>query len=123
MKKIFKISALLLLLPLVTTSCFKMEQEDIFDKSAAERLNEAADSFSKILTDKGGIWQMEYFANEDMQGYVYVMKFSDNGSVDISGWNPYIGAADKGNGSTELAYGKATSQWDVITDNGPVPIR
>lgn len=120
MKKIFKISALLLLLPMVATSCFKLEQDDIFDKSAAVRLDEAADNFAQVLLDKGGVWQMEYYANEGMQGYVYVMKFYDNGNVDISGHNPYIGAVDKGNGSTEVKYGKATSQWDMITDNGPV---
>ena len=120
MKKIFKISALLLLLPMVATSCFKLEQDDIFDKSAAVRLDEAADNFAQVLLDKGGVWQMEYYANEGMQGYVYVMKFYDNGNVDIPGHNPYIGAVDKGNGSTEVKYGKATSQWDMITDNGPV---
>ncbi|MBR6283609.1 MAG: DUF4302 domain-containing protein [Muribaculaceae bacterium] len=120
MKKIFKITALLLLLPMVTTSCFKLEQDDIFDKSAAVRLDEAADNFAKVLLDKGGVWQMEYYANESMQGYVYVMKFHDNGTVDISGHNPYIGAVDKGDGSVDVRYGQATSQWDMITDNGPV---
>ncbi|MBQ7690376.1 MAG: DUF4302 domain-containing protein [Muribaculaceae bacterium] len=120
MKKIFKISALLLLVAVSATSCFKLEQDDIFDKSAAERLDEEAASYEQLLTSQGGVWQMEYYANEDMQGYVYVMKFHTDGTVDISGHNPYIGAVDKGNGSTEVKYGQATSQWDMISDNGPV---
>ena len=120
MKKIFRISALLMILPLVATSCFKNEEDDIFDNSAAERLNEASSEYAKILTDKGGKWAMEYFASESMQGFVYVMTFRPNGTVTISGENPYIGAVITGNGQTSMAYGSADSQWDIIRDNGPV---
>ena len=120
MKKIFKISALLMILPLVATSCFKNEEEDIFDNSAAERLNEISAEYAEILTSQGGKWAMEYFASEDMQGYVYVMTFRPNGTVTISGENPYIGLVVNGNGQTSMAYGTADSQWDIIRDNGPV---
>ena len=47
MKKILSIS-LILAAALAFTSCVK-EEEDIFDKSAAERLNEASDLYSKRL--------------------------------------------------------------------------
>lgn len=120
MKKIFRISALLMILPLVCTSCFKTEEEDIFDDSAAERLNKISDEYAKILTDQGGKWAMQYFASENMQGFVYVMTFRPNGTVTISGENGYIGAVITGNGQTSMAYGTADSQWDIIRDNGPV---
>lgn len=109
-----------MILPLVATSCFKNEEEDIFDNSAAERLNEISSEYAKILTDQGGKWAMEYFASEDMQGFVYVMTFRPNGTVTISGENPYIGAVITGRGQTSMAYGTADSQWNIIRDNGPV---
>ena len=109
-----------MLLPIVATSCFKLEEEDIFDKSAAERLTEMAGQYEDILTDKGGKWQMEYYANSDMKGFVYLMTFRKDGTVTISGENEYIGAVDRANGSTEMKFGTQDSQWDVITDNGPV---
>ena len=120
MKKIYRITALLMLLPIVATSCFKLEEDDIFDKSAAERLTEMAGEYEDILTDKGGKWQMEYFANSEMQGFVYLMTFRKDGTVTISGENEYIGGVDLNNGKTEMKFGTADSQWDVITDNGPV---
>ena len=120
MKKIYRITALLMLLPIVATSCFKLEEEDIFDKSAAERLTEMAGEYEQILTDKGGKWQMEYFANSEMQGFVYIMSFRPDGTVTISGENIYIGGVDLNNGKTEMKFGTEDSQWNVITDNGPV---
>lgn len=120
MKKIFRISALLMILPLVATSCFKMEEDDLFEKSAAERLNAKAGEYADILTAQGGKWQMEYYANDYMPGFVYIMTFRNDGTVRVAGENVYIGAVDKANGSTEMKYGYDDSQWDIITDNGPV---
>ena len=48
MKKIFSIS-LLLAAAVAYTSCSPSEEDDIFDKSAAERLNEASDLYSSRL--------------------------------------------------------------------------
>ena len=45
MNKIFTI-ALLAATALAYTSCSPSEEDDIFDKSAAERLNEASDLYS-----------------------------------------------------------------------------
>ena len=129
MKTIFKISAFLMLLPLVTTSCFKMEEEDLFDKAASQRLDESAADYSKFLTEKGGKWKMEYFASDEMEGYVYIMDFQPNGYVQISGMNDYIMAVKKISGESPTIsdeekaknrWGSAQSMWDVITDNGPV---
>ena len=129
MKTIFKISALLMLLPLVTTSCFKMEEEDLFDKAASQRLDESAADYAKFLTEKGGKWKMEYFATEEMEGYVYIMDFQPNGYVQISGMNDYIRTIKGYTGSqpnqsdeekAKEQWGSAQSMWDIITDNGPV---
>ena len=129
MKKIFKISAILMVLPLVATSCFKLEEEDLFDKTASERLDESAADYAQLLTDKGGKWKMEYFATDEMEGYVYIMDFKANGLVQISGMNSYIRSMKGITGSqpnqkdedkAKEQWGSAQSLWEIITDNGPV---
>ena len=103
------------------SSC-KNETDVIFDEDAVARLDAAKAEYSKILTDKGGKWQMEYFANSDEQGYIYLMTFKEDGSVTISGMNKWISyVSGSGGGTTgSNVYGSATSLWEVIADNGPV---
>ena len=43
------------------TSCTN-ELDEIFDEDAVARLDAAKAEYSNILTDKGGKWQLEYFA-------------------------------------------------------------
>lgn len=117
MRKYFNIFLLTLVaLASVTMVSCKNETEEIFDQDAITRLANAKKYFTDILTDKGGKWKMEYYANGDEPGYVYVMTFRNNGSVTISGENKWISQLNP-DGST---YGSETSLWDVITDNGPV---
>ena len=121
MKKIQIYGVLALVtLSVALTSCFKNEEADIFDKNAAERLEEAKTYYSNILTDKGGKWQMEYFANSDEHGYVYLMTFNKNGQVTISGQNEYIGYEYNPTSTGAKIYKSETSLWEVIADNGPV---
>ena len=72
-----------------------------------------------ILTSNGGKWQMEYYANSNEPGYVYLMTFHNDGSVVISGKNEWIGHVE-GESLNIPTYGSQTSLWEVITDNGPV---
>ncbi len=120
MKKYFNIFllALVALASLTLVSC-KNETEEIFDDDAITRLEKAKADFIKILTDKGGKWQMQYYANSNEPGYVYVMTFRNDGSVTISGKNEWIGYVE-GESLKVPTYGSQTSLWDVITDNGPV---
>lgn len=101
----------------VTTSCFKMEEADIFDDNAATRLEKAVTEYTNVLTDKGGKWMLEYYSNGDEPGYVYIMTFEKNGWVTMSGKNKFIGEV-KGNDKAIFATEK--SLWEVISDNGPV---
>ena len=84
MNKILSISAVALLgLGVAFSSCSR-EEDDIFDHSAAQRLDEAKASFKQILTDKGGKWQLEYFTTDSEEGYVYLFTFNAHGSVTIA---------------------------------------
>ena len=82
MKKFLKYAALSVLAMATLTSCLKTEEDDIFDKSAAERLDDAKQYYSDILTADGGMWAMEYFANVDEPGYVYIFEFKLDGTAD-----------------------------------------
>ena len=56
-------------------SC-KNEVDNIFDEDAVIRLDKAKAEYSDILTRNGGKWQMEYFANSNEPGYIYLMTFA-----------------------------------------------
>lgn len=109
MKKFLYIAAIMATVATATTSC-NNEVDDLFDKSAAERTQEAVDEYSSVLTANGGKWVLEYFTNPDEPGYIYIFTFDSNGSVKISGKNKWI----------ENQFKSETSAWEVISDNGPV---
>ena len=99
---------------LITTSCVH-EEDDIFDASAAERLNAASEKYSQLLESSEGGWVVEYYpTNEDAlttgQGYLWTVKFNKDESCKV-GMNNYF---------SNNAYRECTSLWEVITDNGPV---
>lgn len=120
MKKFLNISLLTLtvLSTLSLASC-KNEVDNIFDEDAIIRLDKAKAEYMDILTSNGGRWQLEYFANEEEQGYIYLMTFAKDGSVKISGHNKWINQVLAGNSNTS-AFGSEVSMWEVIADNGPV---
>lgn len=107
MKKFIYLSVMLL--TSVAFSSCDNEEDDIFDASAAERLEQYKVQYSDILTSNGGKWLMEYFANTGEQGYAFVMTFNADGSVRIAGNNKWIGG-----------YKSEVSLWEMISDNGPV---
>ena len=120
MKKFLNISLLsLVALSALTLGSCKNEIDEIFDEDAVARLDKAKAEYTNILTSEGGKWQLEYYANSDEPGYVYLMTFRNDGSVTISGKNVWIGYAS-GESLSIPTYGSATSLWEVITDNGPV---
>ena len=111
--------ALVAVSALSLSSC-KNEIDEIFDDDAVARLDAAKAEYANILTDKGGKWQLEYYANSKEPGYIYVMTFKNDGSVTISGMNKWISYANGSSTTGTVSYGSATSLWEVIADNGPV---
>lgn len=82
----------------------------VFDESAADRLENSKQNNFDMLCADGGKWAMEYFANTDEPGYLFVMEFRPDKSVTITSDHKWID-------NKETAE---TSMWDVITDNGVV---
>ncbi len=98
------------------SSC-KNEEADIFDDTAANRLEQFKKDYSKIFTDKGGKWALEYFANSTEPGYVFVVTFNEDNSVEIAGNNKWLSSSDMGGGS---AFATDNSMWGIVSDDGPV---
>ncbi len=122
MKKYFNIAALALVaLSTLSLGSCKNEIDEIFDDDAVARLAKAQAEYVDILTSNGGKWQLEYYANSDEPGYVYLMTFSTDGSVVVSGMNKWITYIDNPSAmGSSPSFGTQTSLWDVIVDNGPV---
>ena len=109
MKKLFNISALILMLSLA--ACAPSEVDDLFNESPAERLDNAVNNYTELLKADGGRWLMEYFANSGEEGYNFIMTFHNDGSVDISTQNDYV---------NDGAFFTDRSLWEVVSDYGPV---
>jgi len=133
MNKIF--SSILIFATVFGLSSCKNEEDDIFNASAAERLNAASDLYSARLTAQPNGWAMQYYPTYDDEapngkGYLILTRFNKDFTVDVSGydWPLWVleSSGSAGGGDAEWKcryvseYREATSFWEVITDNGPV---
>ena len=93
----------LLLLP----SCLK-DSKEIFDRSAAARIDELVAKDRELLESAPGGWRLQYYAGRDYSGpgFTLLMKFA-GGHVTIMG----------DNGDPELA---STTEYAIVKDQGPV---
>lgn len=103
-------------------SC-SMEEEDLFDMSAMERLElKKEEAFKELFSAKNG-WVMEYFPTyeSNIPGYVLLVKFEQKGSdglvqfatkCDITG-NKYV-VTDGENGNAPK------TAFDIDFSNGPI---
>ena len=113
MKKIFSIS-LLFCAAFVFVGCAG-EEDDLFNKTAAERLNEASDLYSSRLTAQPNGWAMQLYPTTKDEapygnGYLLLLRFNTNHTV----------VAAMNNSMSSNVFKEDSSAWDVITDNGPV---
>lgn len=106
MKKIILGSALAFA-ALTLTSCLH-DNEDLFEKPAAERMEEAVKADKELLESATNGWQMHYYTGQNYTGggYTMFMKFK-NGKASVS---------------SDIAPGSmvTTSSYDVTKDQGPV---
>ena len=106
MKKII-LGAALAFVSLSLTSCLH-DNEELFDKPAAERMQEAIKADKELLESASNGWQMRYYTGEQYTGggYTMFMKFKSG--------KAYV--------ASDLATADmvTSSSYDVITDRGPV---
>lgn len=113
MKKILS-ATLLLCAALGFTGCAG-EEDDLFDKSAAERLNEASDLYSARLEAQPNGWAMQLYPTKQNEapygsGYLVLLRFNSDNSV----------YAAMNNSLSGNSFIEDTSAWQIVTDMGPV---
>lgn len=94
------------------------EEEDLFDSSAANRLEQSRKIYTERLSaaeNGGSTWVMEYYpTNYDYApqgiGYIVLAKFNPDGSV-------YMAMQ---NAASRNSFVGDSSLWEVIYDQGPV---
>lgn len=110
MKKIY-FYIMLAVAGLSLQSCLH-DNDEVFDKSAAERINEAVESAHKVLTSSEKGWVLHYYAGREYAygGLNLAMKFTD------SKVTMYNETAKNADGS----YMSAVSTYKITRDQGPV---
>lgn len=105
-KNILSFIMLLALPTLLFTSCLK-DQEDIFDKSSSERMQEALQNAKDVLRGQANGWVMDYYVGEDAEdgGYAFIVKFDSLTCWAISEVDDTL---------------SDTSYYKLTNDNGPV---
>ena len=88
------------------------DEESLFDKSAAERSQEALDNANAVFPGAVNGWEMLYFANTESRGYNVLVQFNANGRVVATAKN----SATTGNAIVT----DSTSTWQVKLDYGPI---
>ena len=112
MKQIISLS-LLTLAVFAGSSC--TDDDQIFDKSAAQRLNETKEVYTKRLCASPNGWAMQYYPTLQDEspfgrGFLMLCRFQDNGIATVA----------MNNSASNNAYKEDSSPWEIITDNGPV---
>lgn len=113
MNKIF--AALLVSTSAMAFTACVGEQDDLFDKSATERLDEIKGVYAQRLAAEGGKWIMEYYPTNEKEaptglGYLMTCAFTPDYKVTVA----------MNNNVTKNTYMESTSAWEILTDNGPV---
>ena len=113
MKKIFS-TILILSTVLSITSC-KYEEDDIWNQSAAERIETISKNYAETLMNSKGGWAMQYYPTNSNSypsgnGYLLMAKFADKGTVTMGMKNVF----------SSNAYREDVSTWDINKDQGPV---
>ncbi len=111
-----KISCLLLAAAATATfTACTGEEDDLFNASAAERLNQTSAIYSARLEAQPNGWAMQYYPTYQDQwpqgcGYLLLMDFDKDRKVRVAMLNEF----------TDNAFKVDSSAWEIIADNGPV---
>lgn len=84
MKKIFNL--LFISLAVIFYSSCTPEEDDLFEKSSAQRIEEAIKMDTEVLTSAPNGWLMEYYpsSTQEYGGYTVLVSFSKDGKVTVA---------------------------------------
>lgn len=97
-----------------TFAACSRDEESLFDKSAAERAQEAIETAFDVLTSNEAGWEVAYFPNLEAssKGYNMVWKFNANGKVSATAKNSTT--------TMNKIMTDSASTWAVKSDYGPI---
>jgi hypothetical protein len=108
-----RVAAVLLAAPFLLTASCNLEEDPVFDRSAAVRMQEALQNADKLLRSAEKGWLVEYYPEENHAVGAYVMY-----------WNfqarEVTMACEVSTGSSSPAYSEHVSQWKLVTDQSLV---
>lgn len=90
--------------------CSRLDN-NIFDETPAERMNNALQNTTNVLTAAPSGWLMEYYATPDSSGYPILVRFMKNGQTVVAAQNEF---------TTNKAYQTDSSVYSMKGDEGPV---
>ncbi len=98
----------------VFTSC-RFEDDDYFDKPAAQRIEATAQAIQETLVGQENGWVMQYFTGKDeIEGFNLFVRFESNNKVTVAGNHRFLrdGNANK--------YTEFSSLYEMLNEDGPV---
>lgn len=118
MKKIqlYRIVLLTMLAAVVLTSC-RFEDDDIFNESAALRIEHQGADIDNLLTSAPNGWVMQYFCASDVaqfEGFNLFATFNKSGKVTMAGDHRYLRDGNAGK------YTEASSVYEIVKEEGLV---
>ncbi len=102
------IISLLVYFGLVASCSF--EEENLFEDSAAVRIENTLQNAKDLLISAPNGWVMEYFPTDTTEGYTFWMEFNSNSSVVMKAKNRW----------TANLLATDTCVFNLVADNGPV---
>lgn len=84
MKKIYNLWILALIL--IGAGACTSEVDDVFDQSAANRINQSIAEYQEVLRSAGNGWVLNYYpaATKAYGGYTMLIRFHKEGTADVS---------------------------------------
>lgn len=117
MKKYIQITLVALLPAMLLDSCVRFEEENIFDESAALRLEHSGTDLQDILTSQPNGWVMQYYCGTGVaqfEGFNLFAKFDANGKVLMASNHRMLRDGRKNQ------YTEHASLYELISEDGLV---
>lgn len=109
-------ATLICMLALAFSACTN-EEDNLFNESAAQRLNESVSKYQTLLESSDSGWVMEFLPSDGSYGgFIYTARFKD-GNVDMAS---EIGLQNSSTGETWPAGTIVSSKYEVKSEQGVI---
>ena len=117
MKDIRYITLGLVLATIACASCSRFQEDDLFEESAALRIEHNSDKLQEILVNAPQGWVIQYYTGRGIsvfEGFNLFAKFEKGGKVTVAGNHRFLRDGNAGK------YTEASSLYELIREDGLV---